>query len=78
MLITRMGRFLKSAKQKFVHITIFMKAQQRSYRDEYKKLFSLQRLVRTTRRTNFTKTANIIKDYATFASHGQNITVLQK
>ena len=43
--------------------------------DEYKKLHSLQSLVRTTRRT---KTANITKDDVTSASHRQKVTVLQK
>jgi len=43
-------------------------------RAEYKKLHSLQSLVRTTRRT---KTANISKHYVTSASHRQKVTVLQ-
>ena len=43
--------------------------------DEYKKLHSLQSLVRTNHRT---KTANITNDDATSASHRQKVTVLQK
>jgi len=43
--------------------------------NEYKKLHSLQSLVRTTRRT---KTTNITKDDVTSASHRQKVTVLQK
>ena len=42
---------------------------------EYKKLHSLQSLVRTTCRT---KTANITKDDVTSASHRKKVTVLQK
>ena len=42
---------------------------------EYKKLHSLQPLVRTNRRT---KTANITKDDTVSASHRQKVTVLQK
>ena len=43
--------------------------------NEYKKLHSLQSLVRTNHRT---KTANITKDDTTSASHRQKVTVLQK
>ena len=43
--------------------------------DGYKKLHSLQSLVRTNHRT---KTANITKDDVTSASHRQKVTVLQK
>ena len=42
---------------------------------EYKKLHSLQSLVRTNHRT---KTANITKDDVTSASHRQKVTVMQK
>jgi len=43
--------------------------------NEYKKLHSLQSLVRTTHRT---KTANSTKDDVTSASHRRKVTVLQK
>jgi len=43
--------------------------------NEYKKLHSLECLVRTTLRT---KTSNITKDDFTCASHQRNVAVLQK